>query len=49
MYQLANHLGQPLSVVLDMTVDEYNHWFTFIKIKTERENRHVKSPSNSSR
>lgn len=37
MFQLAEHLGQPLSTVLSMTVDEYNHWFTYLKIKAERQ------------
>lgn len=36
MYELADYLGQPLSVILDMTVSEYEHWFTFIKLKNER-------------
>jgi hypothetical protein len=36
MYQLAEHLGQPLSTVLEMTVDEYQHWFTYLRIKQEK-------------
>jgi hypothetical protein len=36
MYQLAEHLGQPLSTVLEMTMDEYNHWFTYLRIKHEK-------------
>jgi hypothetical protein len=36
MYELADYLGQPLSVILEMTVDEYQHWFTFIRLKSER-------------
>ena len=35
MYELADRLGQPLQVVLDMTVEEYNHWFTFLKVKDQ--------------
>jgi len=38
MYFLAEHLGQPLSTIYEMTVDEFNHWFTFLKIKRDREN-----------
>lgn len=37
MYHLAEHLGQPLSTVLEMTADEYNHWFTYLNIKAERQ------------
>lgn len=37
MFFLAEHLGQPLSAVLDMTVDEYNHWFSYLRIKAERQ------------
>lgn len=33
MFELAERLGQPLQTVLDMTVEEYQHWFTFIKVK----------------
>jgi len=36
MYQLAEHLGQPLSTIFGMTVDEYNHWFTYLKIKNQK-------------
>lgn len=39
MYYLAEHLGQPLSVVLDMTADEYHHWFTYLRIKSEKAKR----------
>ena len=37
MFHLAEHLGQPLSTVMAMTADEYNHWFTYLKIKAERQ------------
>jgi hypothetical protein len=37
MYSLADYLGQPLSTIYAMTVDEFNHWFTFIKLKREKE------------
>ena len=37
MYNLAEHLGQPLSTILDMTVTEFNHWFTYLRIKGERQ------------
>tara|TARA_R110000796_G_scaffold109264_1_gene220642 strand:+ start:682 stop:804 length:123 start_codon:yes stop_codon:yes gene_type:complete len=37
MYQLAEHLGQPLSTIYEMTVDEFNHWFTFLKLKRAKE------------
>tara|TARA_Y100000004_G_scaffold185762_1_gene236410 strand:- start:469 stop:597 length:129 start_codon:yes stop_codon:yes gene_type:complete len=36
MFQLAEHLGQPLSTILAMTVDEYQHWFTYLRLKNER-------------
>jgi hypothetical protein len=36
MYTLADHLGQPLSSILAMTVNEYDHWFTFLRLKGER-------------
>jgi hypothetical protein len=35
MYELAQTLGQPLSVVLEMTVDEFHHWYTFLRLKLE--------------
>jgi len=35
MFELASRLGQPLSVVLDMTVNEFNHWFTYYRVKQE--------------
>lgn len=41
MYELASHLGQPLSVILGMTVDEYHHWYTYLRIKSEREKKYV--------
>jgi len=34
MYELADHLGQPLDVVLRMTVSEF--WFTFLKLKADK-------------
>lgn len=42
MYHLAEHLGQPLQTVLDMTVEEYNHWFAYLKIKALREKNNGK-------
>lgn len=36
MYQLAEHLGQPLSTVLAMTADEFNYWFTYLRLKNEK-------------
>jgi len=33
MYELADRLGQPLQVILDMTVSEFQHWFTFLRLK----------------
>ena len=36
MYELANHLGEPLSTVLAMTEDEFNHWWTFLRIRNEK-------------
>jgi hypothetical protein len=38
MYYLANHLGQPLSTILEMTVSEFQHWLVFLRIKQEKEN-----------
>lgn len=38
MYYLAEHLGQPLSTIYEMTVDEFNHWFTYLKLKQEKQN-----------
>lgn len=37
MYYLADYLGQPLSTIYAMTVDEFNHWFTYIRLKRELE------------
>lgn len=45
MYQLAEHLGQPLDTILGMTVDEFNHWFTYLSIK----NRKIKEASDGSK
>jgi hypothetical protein len=39
MYELAQTLGQPLSVVLEMTVDEFHHWYTFLRLKHEKGNK----------
>ncbi len=36
MYQLAEHLGQPLSTILAMTASEFNHWFTYLRLKHEK-------------
>ena len=36
MYELADHLGQPLSTILSMTENEYNHWWTFLRLRQER-------------
>ena len=44
MYQLAEHLGQPLATILGMTVDEFNHWFAYLQIK----NRKIKEASDGS-
>jgi hypothetical protein len=38
MYFLAEHLGQPLSTILEMTVSEFQHWLTFLRIKQEKQN-----------
>jgi len=36
MYELADHLGQPLSTILDMTEHEFAHWFTYLRVKNDR-------------
>lgn len=36
MYELAHELRQPLSAIFEMTIDEFTHWFTFLKIKHEK-------------
>lgn len=36
MFQLAEHLGQPLSTILAMTADEFNYWFTYLRIKNDK-------------
>ncbi len=41
MYEIAHTLGQPLSVVLAMTVDEFTHWFTFLRVKSEKGRQNV--------
>ena len=45
MYQLAEHLGQPLDTILGMTVDEFNHWFTYLSIK----NRKIKEAADGNK
>jgi hypothetical protein len=40
MFQLAEHLGQPLSVILQMSTDEYYHWFTYLRLKAEEIAQH---------
>lgn len=45
MYQLAEHLGQPLDTILGMTVDEFNHWFTYLGIK----NRKIKEAADGNK
>jgi uncharacterized small protein (DUF1192 family) len=39
MYKLAHTLGQPLSVIEQMSVDEFDHWYTFLRLEIEREKR----------
>jgi hypothetical protein len=36
MYQLAEHLGQPLSTILAMTVNEFTHWFEYLRLKEKK-------------
>jgi hypothetical protein len=38
MYELAERLGQPLSTIMDMTVAEFDHWWTFLRMKQEKNN-----------
>ena len=38
MYELASRLGQPLSVIQQMTVDEFNHWWTFYRLRKDKMN-----------
>lgn len=47
MYEIAHTLGQPLSVVLDMTVDEFTHWFTFLRLKFDKGNKHGRQQHDS--
>ncbi len=35
MYELATRLGQTLTTIQQMTVDEFNHWWTFFRLKQE--------------
>jgi hypothetical protein len=39
MFQLSEHLGQPLSTILAMTANEFNGWFTYLRIKNEKVNK----------
>lgn len=36
MYDLADYLKQPLKVIMEMTVSEFDHWHTYLKLKHER-------------
>ena len=47
MYELANHLGEPLSTVLAMTENEFNHWWTFLRIRQEKIDGNAKRTGNS--
>ena len=47
MYELAHTLGQPLSVVLEMTVDEFSHWFTFLRLKFDKGKQHGRKHHDS--
>jgi len=38
MYFLAEHLGQPLSTILEMTASEFQHWLAYLKIKQDMQN-----------
>lgn len=47
MYEVAYTLGQPLSVVLEMTSDEFTHWFTFLRIKfADKGSKHGRQRNN---
>lgn len=49
MYELAYELRQPLSAIFEMTIDEFTHWFTFLKIRHEKAkngSRSKHSPGN---
>jgi len=46
MYELANHLGEPLSTVLAMTEDEFNHWWTFLRLRQEKIDGNTKGTSS---
>lgn len=48
MYELAHALGHPLSVILSMTVDEFNHWFTFLRLKHDKGKKNVRQQKPSS-
>lgn len=39
MYELADKLGQPLSVIMEMTVSEFDHWWTFFKLRQQRQEK----------
>ncbi len=47
MFQLAEHLGQPLSVILQMSADEYYHWFTYLRLKAEEIAKHDARSNNA--
>lgn len=52
MYELAERLGQPLATILDMTVAEFDHWWTFFKVKREKmdgDNKRHSSSTNPNR
>jgi len=36
MYELASSLGQPLSTILEMTEEEFHHWFVYYNLKNKR-------------
>jgi len=35
MYELASRLGQTITTIQQMTVDVFNHWWTFFRLKQE--------------
>lgn len=47
MFQLAEHLGQPISVILQMSADEYYHWFTYLRLKAEEISKHDSGNHNA--
>jgi hypothetical protein len=36
MFELALALGQPLSTIEDMRIEEFDHWQKFFQIRNER-------------